>query len=187
MSDVPVLQMMGEQLLTWDDLRAVPDGAHHRYQLVEGHILISPSPTLAHQRCVGRLYTRLTAASPSAFEVVIGPFPFVPEAGTALQPDLLVIRRGTALPTYVSVPPLLAVEVLTPGSSTFDRTAKRELYARHGVERYWVFDPVRPSLTAYELGIDGRYADVEPVEGGLFFAAGKPFAVEFTPQELIGK
>ena len=86
MSDVPVLQMMGEQLLTWDDLRAVPDGAHHRYQLIEGHVLISPSPTLAHQRCVGRLYTRLTAAAPSALEVVIGPFPFVPEQCMAPLP-----------------------------------------------------------------------------------------------------
>ena len=48
-------------------------------------------------------------------------------------------------------PPTLVVEVLSPSTTTIDRTRKRELYARHGIPYYWIVDPVTGALEAYGL------------------------------------
>ncbi len=167
---------------TWDDLQAVPDQAHHHYELIEGQILMSPSPTLTHQRCVMRLALRLAAAVPADLEVLPAPFDFVPEPGTSLQPDLLVVRRGTTEPNRTVAPPVLAVEVLSPSTRTTDTVTKRALYERFGVPHYWIVDPDELSIVALRLAADGRYRDAEPVGD---FSAVEPFPVSFPVAALV--
>lgn len=172
------------EALTWDDLQAIPDEAHHHYELIEGQILMSPSPDMRHQDCVGNLFLALRAAAPADLKVMVAPFDFAPEPGTVLQPDVLVIRRGTAEPQRTVAPPALAVEVLSPSSRTTDRVTKRELYARFGVEHYWIVDPDVPSILALRLS-EGGYAESATVEGADEFDAQQPFEVSITPARLI--
>jgi Uma2 family endonuclease len=41
--------------LTYDDLRDMPDDGQ-RYEIIDGELIVTPAPTMGHQRVVGRLY-----------------------------------------------------------------------------------------------------------------------------------
>ena len=54
-------------------------------------------------------------------------------------------------------PPTLVIEILSPSTTTIDRSRKRRLYADPGIPYYWLVDP--ESRTVEALGLDaGRYA-----------------------------
>jgi Uma2 family endonuclease len=116
-----------------------------RYELVDGELLVTPSPGLPHQVAVLRLAARLmpcldqqpigrVLTSPSDIE-------FEPESIT--QPDIFVVPIGEfrrAMKEGFPVRELmLAVEVLSPSSGRHDRVRKRPLYQRH-VPEYWIVD-----------------------------------------------
>jgi Uma2 family endonuclease len=184
MSAELVIKVPADGAWTWDDLQAIPDDAHHHYELIEGQILMVPSPDLRHQDCVGNLFVALRAAAPRDLNVVLSPFDFVPEPTMVLQPDVLVIRRGTDDAKRTVKPPVLAIEVLSPSSRTTDRVTKRELYARFGVAHYWIVDPEMPSIVALQLR-DSDYVEVGAAEGADEFEAAEPFPVLLTPAALI--
>ena len=46
--------------LTEDDLAEMPDDGH-RYELIDGVLIVSPSPNLAHQRCVKTCWSSFMA------------------------------------------------------------------------------------------------------------------------------
>jgi len=46
-------------------------------------------------------------------------------------------------------------EVLSPGTTAEDRTAKLPLYARHRVGHVWLLDPLEQTLEVYRLHGDG--------------------------------
>jgi len=51
--------------------------------------------------------------------------------------------------------PDLVVEVLSPGRVRADRTFKLKLYARYGVQEYWIIDPDGPSAEIYRRRKEG--------------------------------
>jgi Uma2 family endonuclease len=73
-----------------------------------------------------------------------------------VQPDLLVVlndQREIIQEQEIAGPPSLVVEILSPSSKTIDRVGKAALYARSGVEEYWIVDPIEETVTVY--GLDG--------------------------------
>jgi Uma2 family endonuclease len=81
---------------TVDDLESMPDDGH-RYELIDGVLLVSPVPSLAHQEAAGMLYVLLRSACPPDLHVVIAPFEWRPSDATGIQPDVLVARRADLL------------------------------------------------------------------------------------------
>ena len=79
--------------LTRTDLQTLPDDGH-RYELIDGTLVVSPAPRHLHQRAVLRLSVLLDAACPAAMEVLCAPFAVELAEDTELQPDLLVAPRG---------------------------------------------------------------------------------------------
>ena len=86
----------------------------------------------------------------------------------------------------LDTPPLLAVEILSPGTRSRDLVRKKRLYERSEVRCYWVVDPDGDeiALTAWELQ-DGRYQVVAAIAGDEAWAATSPFAVTVAPGGLI--
>lgn len=170
--------------LSREDLDAMPDDGH-RYELIDGALVVTPAPSWQHQEVVGQLFMLLMHARPSAdFRVLMAPFDVVLAPDTVLQPDLLVARRSELSQRGLNAPPLLAVEVLSPSTRRIDSTLKRARYEAAGCPSYWVVAPDGPSLTAWELR-EGGYAEVGHVGGDEAFHASRPYSVTVVPARLL--
>lgn len=131
--------------LTVDDYLALPEDGR-RFELLDGVLEEMTSPTLKHQRAIGRLYVLLVHALQDAGvgEVLLAPFDVILDERTVLQPDLVVIRRensGILNPRNARGAPDVAIEVLSPSTRRKDELRKARLYARAGVPWYWIVDP----------------------------------------------
>ena len=169
--------------LTVDDVWALPDDGR-RHELVDGVLLVTPAPSRAHQRAVIRLGGLLLRAGGDGFEVLPAPFDWLVNPSTLFQPDIIAARRGDVGETRLERPPLLAVEVLSPSTSSIDRGTKRLKFEQHGVEAFWLVDPITPSLVVLRL-VDGVYVEAARVEGDEAYTADFPFAVTVVPSDLV--
>ena len=116
-----------------------------RYELVDGKLLVTPSPGAPHQVAVLRLILALGAylETERIGRLIPSPSDVELEPESVTQPDLFVVpmpewrrvmREGLPIREL-----LLAVEILSPSSSRHDRVRKRPLYQRH-VPDYWIVD-----------------------------------------------
>ena len=181
MSAVTTLPYSGPY--TRDDLELMPDDGH-RYELLDGTLLVSPAPRPLHQRVVGNLHVLLRTGCPAELEVLFAPLDVVLAHDTVLEPDLLIAPRDQFTARDLQGPPLLAVEVLSPSTRRIDLLLKRDRLEEAGCPSYWLVDPDEPSLTALEL-VDGRYAEVARVEGEQAWAAQRPYPVTVVPADLL--
>jgi Uma2 family endonuclease len=139
-----------------EDLAGLPDDGH-RYELIEGTLLVTPAPGIAHQRAVARLHILLATSMASEFEAVLAPFDYQVSSGTVLEPDLLVARVDQLQTDRLTSAPVLVVEVLSPSTRAVDLGAKRLAYQDARVPSYWVIDPAARALTVHRLDAGGRY------------------------------
>ena len=115
---------------TVDDLDLLPE-SHHRYELTDGALSVSPSPSSLHQVVAGRLFTRLEDLAPD---------PYIATQAVEIRfgrqltriPDVLVVRSDQPARHWFSpAEVIIAVEIESPGSHIEDRITKPALYARN--------------------------------------------------------
>ena len=123
------------------DLDLLPDDGN-RYEVLAGTLLVTPSPSSAHQGVAARLSAlfaphllarRIGLFSPGV--VTVPPM-------TQLQPDLLVVppRFALGIPWAEIDEHWLAVEILSRSSRVYDREFKRDAYLALGVREVWLID-----------------------------------------------
>jgi Uma2 family endonuclease len=86
--------------------------------------------------------------------VLDAPVDVILDRATVVQPDLLFVSRerlGIITERAVEGTPDLAVEILSEHGAARDLGYKHQLYARHGVQHYWVVDPDGKSLAEHVL------------------------------------
>lgn len=169
--------------LTRDDLQQTPDDGH-RYELVEGSLVVTPARSYRHQDVVLNLAVVLKSACPSELKVLVAPFDVVLSEHSVLQPDLLVARRADFTDRELPTAPLLAVEVLSPSTRLIDTELKHARYQAAGSPSYWVIDPDALELTTWELR-HGEYVEAVHATGDTPFTAATPFPVTFSPSQLL--
>jgi Uma2 family endonuclease len=126
---------------TSDDLDALPvDGV--RRELLDGVLLVSPSPSTVHQVIAGRLMVALEQTCPEhlfvsqANDVQINPRRlFIPDV-LITSFDAASRRDGKFAASEVT----LAVEIVSPSSQSMDRVMKPALYAKAGIPFYWMIE-----------------------------------------------
>jgi Uma2 family endonuclease len=169
--------------LTIADLDAMPEDGH-RYELVDGTLLVTPAPNTRHQCCVARLVAALVAAADPDLMVLPAPYDWVAGPATLFQPDLLVARRADLGPKRLERPPLLVIEVLSPSTRRIDLATKRMAYADFGVAGYWLVDPDVPSLTVLSLEA-GQYVQASSVVGDEAWQSPAPIQATVVPARLV--
>lgn len=152
-------------------------------QLIEGELVVSPGPAVVHQVVSGELVAVLRAACPAGFRVLAAPLDLRAGERSMIQPDLMVIPREIREGGQVEIPPVLAVEILSPSSRRTDLVAKPDVLARFGCPHYWVVDPEGPGIRVYRL-VGDAYESGEVVQGDVEFTASEPFEVSFRLTDL---
>ena len=128
---------------TVEDMWRLPEDSD-RYEVIDGVLYVTPSPSDDHQDVVGLLFRRIGEyldRSPVGW-VRVSPADvrFGPKRG--VQPDVYVAplvngRRPHGWQEITHL--LLAIEVLSPATAARDRGVKRRLYQQHADE-YWIVD-----------------------------------------------
>lgn len=153
--------------LTYDDLCQMPDHGH-RYEIIDGELLVSSSPARRHQKLAFRLALLLgnLVEANGTGEVYFAPVDLRLTPHEVVQPDLLFIRADR-LDIYhargiVEGPPDLVIEILSPTNRMVDQVRKAALYARSGVPEYWIVDPDGIDLIVQRL-VNGQYERIASV------------------------
>jgi len=129
---------------TVDMLDALPDDGN-RYEIIDGELFVTPTPSNWHQHVVGTLYSRLRAylrpsnvgrAMLSPSDVRCGDW-----NRNRVQPDVFAVRSIDGKhPEYPfnMADLILSVEVESPSNSAYDYHTKRRLYLANGVPEFWI-------------------------------------------------
>lgn len=163
---------------TMADLDLLPESGGYRFELLDGALIVTPGPNVAHQRLTRLLFRVLDAGCPDGIEVFFAPLDARLTSQRLLQPDILVLRTADLTdPARVVAAPLLIVEVASPSTALYDRTAKLAAYEEWGVPAYWLARPERGEVTLLELDRTGRYREAATVTAGTSYDATRPFPV----------
>jgi Uma2 family endonuclease len=143
-----------ERKVTAAEYRLMPeDGPRH--ELIDGELVLMPSPVTAHQRALGRIFAKLTIhiEAHGLGEAFIAPLDVHLDEHNVLQPDLLFLsnERSDRAQRWIEGAPDLAVEVLSPSTESRDLGVKKELYVKHGVREYWIVDPDAETVEVHAL------------------------------------
>ncbi len=121
---------------------------------------------------IQRYLTFLFMLNRSEWEVEVFPELRTQTAGRNFRvPDVLVVRAEEKFERYVTQPPLIAIEILSPEDSVRSTQGKAAEYLRFGIENIWTIDP--------EPCIAYRYtsAGLEEVRTGELAVPGTPIRV----------
>jgi Uma2 family endonuclease len=173
--------------LTYEDYAELPDDGR-RYELHEGELSVTPAPGVSHQEVLGNLFVILRAHvnARALGTLLLAPVDCILENITVVQPDIVFVESAQV--TLVSQrgiegPPTLAVEIISPSTTSIDRRRKLQLYARYAVSYYWIVDPPARTIEAFQLTA-GAYREAGKVSGA-GTASLPPFAdLILDPQEI---
>lgn len=164
--------------VTEAEFLALPESMD-RVELIDGEVILPPSPTPRHQLVLGRLVREVSSwadARPPAL-VGLAPLDLRIAPGRIVQPDLFVLLGGwSGSEGPIEAVPELVIEVLSQRRG-YDRITKRLIYAEAGVAEYWIVDPTAQTLELYcglepmalehtrveSRSLEGLAVDLEPL------------------------
>ncbi len=140
--------------LTYEDYLKTPED--ERYELIEGELVMTPSPVPRHQRISGRLEFELRkfTTENDLGEVFDAPCDVYLDDENVVQPDILFIskdRLNIIGEKNIQGAPDIAIEIISESSAYRDFVQKKRLYARFGVREYWIVIPEEESIQIYIL------------------------------------
>lgn len=130
-----------------------------RYELVDGELLVTPSPAPPHQLAVRHILFELALylREQAVAEVLTSPSDIEVEPEQVTQPDVFILSNPEldrivqdGFPAYEL---LVAIEVISPSSARYDRVTKRALYHRR-VAEYWIVDVDARVIERWRRGND---------------------------------
>jgi Uma2 family endonuclease len=139
------------------------DNTDNRYELVDGHLEIMTPPSFRHLLIADKLKEILNQAIKEKHKSLI----CLPELGVRTGwkksriVDLAVISRSQIINSLektaiCEIPPLLAIEIVSPDSIQRDYRYKRSEYAAVGIAEYWIVDPLEQKITVLTFN-EGLY------------------------------
>jgi len=138
-------------------------GGHH--ELIAGVLYIVPPPSGAHSIAASRLnviFAKYIAKYPKRCQLFIPRSPIWSAADTYLEPDMFLISTHHLKnmdPARLTTADLV-VEVMSPATAVYDRTAKADTYRGLGVRELWLVD------------LEGRTIEQRVLRGRAWHVAG---------------
>src|SRR5690554_1007440 len=131
-------------------------------EILDGELLMTPAPLIAHQRTLASLYQHLAHVvnQQQAGELLFAPVDVFFDGENVYQPDLVFVsaaRSSIIQEKGIMGIPDLVVEVISPSTSYIDRYSKKDKYGQFGVKEYWIADPANQTLEIFVLASSGNY------------------------------
>lgn len=176
---------------TVGDVRRLPEDEFHRYEIDDGVLIVSPSPSSPHQFAAWKITTllnRVIEAEQLKLVAVPAVDTITGQRGDWLKiPDVVVVTRDAyeAKPQEYDVADVeLVVEISgTTKSRKRDFGTKLDDYAEVGIKNYWILElEPHPKLTVFELK-NAKYSVVQVSDSLLHLA--QPFEIEIDPSSLL--
>jgi Uma2 family endonuclease len=144
---------------TVHDYMRMPQGPPY-YQLIDGELHMSPSPSWRHQDIAGNIYATIKGflRKNDIGRVFIAPLDVCLTEINVFQPDVLYFshERGKILgERCVEGAPDLVIEILSESTAHLDKGHKRKVYARTGVKELWFVDPDLREIETFQLKTSG--------------------------------
>ena len=144
-----------DRRMTAEEYFDLPEGPPY-YQLIEGELIMSPSPFFFHQSLVLRIATefQIFLRKNRVGVVQIAPSDVHLDSGNVFQPDVYFVRsEGRALidPQGLKGAPDLVVEVISGRTARIDLGPKKRIYAENGVLEFWAVFPDDEVLEVFDL------------------------------------
>ncbi|WIY05367.1 Uma2 family endonuclease [Amycolatopsis mongoliensis] len=184
-----------DHLLTIEEYAELGETDSGFTELVEGRIVMSPSPIADHNIVVFELGQQLAGQLPNHLRVLpetdvnLGLAP-PGRPGFSRRPDLLIVERAGVARIREDRTMLRAeevaivVEIVSPGSKRTDYHVKHDEYADAGIPHYWIVDISEPvSLVACHQAGEFGYQDASAVTGT--FTTEVPFPVKIDLNALL--
>ncbi|MGH4025485.1 MAG: Uma2 family endonuclease [Pseudonocardiaceae bacterium] len=164
-------------------------------ELLEGRLLMSPSPVPDHNVAVAELLVQLRPQLPAHLEVIPDvdvDLQLAPpdQPGFSRRPDLMIVARAARARVRTegglirAGEVLIVVEVVSPGLQRTDYITKRGEYADAGIPHYWIVDLDKPvSLVDCHLAEGFGYQD----RGSIIdvFTTTEPFPIRLNLDRLL--
>lgn len=137
--------------MTADEFARLPE-TNLPTELINGEVIMSPSPIDVHQYSVLDIAQGLRKLIPNG-RIVIAPMDVTFDDENTVQPDVFWIAEGSRCKRtetgHFRGAPDLIVEVISPGTARRDRKTKFALYEKYGVREYWLYEPLAELLEAW--------------------------------------
>lgn len=139
---------------TYEDYLKTPEDK--RYELINGELLMTPSPGPKHQSVSIEIAFRIKnfAMTNDLGKVFCAPCDVYFDEENVVQPDILFIskdRLGIIGEKNIQGPPNLVIEIISEHSVYRDMVQKKRLYARFSVKEYWIVIPEEEEIEVYVL------------------------------------
>lgn len=137
--------------MTADEFRQLPETMQIT-QLINGELIVAPSPVSKHQKLVGRVFSFLDDLVPNG-DVMVSPMDVYLDEINAFQPDVFWVAEDSTCQErdgYFYGAPDLVVEILSPSTAKYDKGKKFDSYKEHGVREYWMVDPISDLVEVWQ-------------------------------------
>ncbi|MCC6930554.1 MAG: Uma2 family endonuclease [Gemmatimonadaceae bacterium] len=138
---------------------ALPDDGT-RYEVLDGELVIVPSPSWNHQRAALALWQAISTflRQNELGEAIVAPADVEFSHRRLLAPDVFVVPRaadGRRPRSFAEAERLLlAIEILSPSTARRDRGIKRRIYLEEQVDEYWIVDADAWCIERWRRGDD---------------------------------
>lgn len=149
--------------LTADEFSELPDD-ECRYELIDGVVIMSPSPIPRHQLIasrIERLIGDFLDTEPLGFVFRETDVRFADDLVYCPEIVFFYASRVESVDHPLAGAPDLVVEVISPSSRRLDTVTKMHDYEQYGVAEYWIIDPKNKSTTFYRLE-GGNFVESKP-------------------------
>lgn len=150
---------------------------HDLIQLINGEVIVGMPPILKHQSIVGEIFFLLmTIARKLGGKAYTSPVEVYLDEDNVFEPDVVFVAPDNLAitqqdPKRMVGAPNLVVEVLSPSTAKYDRQEKYQAYERHGVDEYWIVDPLHETIEVWNIGDDATYKRQGAFAGDDVFAS----------------
>ncbi len=148
--EMPLSAVAGQY--TAKDYLNLPEGSP--YQLIEGELIMTPSPLTEHQIISKNLELAIYfhVKKNNLGLALDAPIDVYLNNKNAYQPDIIFIsakNKDIIRKHGIDGAPDLVIEILSPSNSYYDVRVKKDIYEKSGVIEYIIVDPRTKSIDVY--------------------------------------